>query len=291
MKRLISALFRIALVLSGFLFIFNLPLILGIGVDSVEIHFDQFWEVVKNNLQFLFQIRDDMYLSLFKQLDITGSYQYTMSILIISLTSIILIAMVTMILIMMAPEKVRNFMKNGVNFFEAVPDLLIIFLFQFFVITLYKATGFKFLRLYGVFGVKPYFIPIITVSFLPLFLLLQFLIQVITEEQNQLYVQYVKAKGIGRLRTLLVHMIRNILPLIVLQLRTVIWVLLSNIYLVEYMFNINGFTKQFVIIIYQGGDFASLVACLLMLSLPLLVIEAAGWLVSKRIKGTEAVSL
>ncbi|ETI67076.1 ABC transporter permease subunit [Neobacillus vireti] len=291
MKRLLSALFRSALVLSGFLFIFNLPLILGIGVDSVEIHFDQFWEVVKNNLQFLFQIKDDMYLSLFKQLDITGSYQYTMSILLISLTGIILIAMVTMVLIMIAPEKIRIYLKNGVNFFEAVPDLLIIFLFQFFVISLYKATGFKFLRLYGVFGVKPYFIPIITVSFLPLFLLLQFLIQVITEEQNQLYVLYVKAKGIGRLRTLLIHMIRNILPLIVLQLRTVIWVLLSNIYLVEHMFNINGFTKQFVIIIYQGGDFASLVACLLMLSLPLLVIEAAGWLVSKRIKGTEAVSL
>jgi len=291
MKQLLHLLIRFGLILSGFLFIFNLPLIVGIGENSIEIHFKLFWDVVKSDLQFLLQIKDAMYLGYIKELDIAGSYQYTMTILIVSLVSIILIAMVVAIFIMLSPEKLKDRLKSGINFFEAVPDLLVIFLFQFFVITLYRATGLKFLQLYGVFGEKPYFVPIVTVSFLPLFLLLQFLLQVITEEQNQLYVHYAKAKGIGRLRILLVHMIRNVFPLIVLQLRTVIWVLLSNIYLVEFMFNINGFTRQFEKIIYRGGDFASLIACLLMLSLPLMVMEAAGWLISKRIKGKEVVSL
>lgn len=291
MKRLLRLLIRIGLISSGFIFTFNLPLILGIGEDSVEIHFKLFWKVVKSDLHYLFQIKDAMYLSFFKELDIAGSYQYTMTLLLVSLVAIILIAMVVTILIMMAPEKVKNCLKSCVNFFEAVPDLLVIFLFQFFVITLYKTTGMKFLQLYGNFGVKPYFVPIVTVSFLPLFLLLQFLLQAITEEQNQQYVLYAKAKGIGRLRTLLVHMIRNVFPMIVLQLRTIIWVLLSNIYLVEFMFNINGFTRQFETIIFRGGDFASLIACSMMLSLPLVVMEAAGWLISKRVKGKEVVSL
>ena len=291
MKQLLHLLIRFGLILSGFLFIFNLPLIVGIGENSIEIHFKLFWDVVKSDLQFLLQIKDAMYLGYIIELDIAGSYQYTMTILIVSFVSIILIAMVVAIFIMLSPEKLKDRLKSGINFFEAVPDLLVIFLFQFFVITLYRATGLKFLQLYGVFGEKPYFVPIVTVSFLPLFLLLQFLLQVITEEQNQLYVHYAKAKGIGRLRILLVHMIRNVFPLIVLQLRTVIWVLLSNIYLVEFMFNINGFTRQFEKIIYRGGDFASLIACLLMLSLPLMVMEAAGWLISKRIKGKEVVSL
>ncbi|WP_312470157.1 ABC transporter permease subunit [Neobacillus sp.] len=291
MKWLLRAIIRLALILTGFLFIFNLPLLLGIGKDSVEVNFNMFWENVKADFQYLLQIKDAMYLSFFKELDISGSYKYTMTILLGSLAVIILVAMVMAILILIAPKKVSNRLKSGVNLFEAVPDLLIIFLFQFFVITLYKTTGLKFLRLYGLFGVKPYFVPIVTVSFLPLFLLLQFLIRVIIEEQNQPYVLYVKAKGMGRLRTLLVHIIRNIFPLLVLQLRTIIWVLLSNIYLVEFMFNINGFTQQFEKVIFHGGDFASLIACLLMLSIPLLMIEAVGWLISKQIKGKEVVGL
>lgn len=232
-----------------------------------------------------------MYLGLFKELDISGSYQYTMTILLISLLVIMVIATMAALMILIAPEKVKSRLKSCVNFFEAVPDLLVIFLFQFFVITLYKTTGLKFLQLYGVFGAKPYFVPIVTVSFLPLFLLLQFLIRVMTEEQNQTYVLYAKAKGMGRIRTLLVHIFRNVFPVVVLQLRTIIWVLLSNIYLVEYMFNINGFTQQFRKIIYQDGEFVSLVLCLVMFCLPLLVIEAAGWFISKLLKGKEAISL
>ncbi|WP_040209640.1 ABC transporter permease subunit [Neobacillus jeddahensis] len=291
MKRVLRSLIRIGLILAGFFFIFHLPTLFGIGKDSVEIHGNIFWMAVNSDLQSILQIMDPMYLRFFKELEIAESYQYSMTILFASLVVIIIAAIGMALLILIVPEKVRNRLKSGVNFFEAVPDLLIIFLFQFFVITLYKTTGLKFLQLYGMFGHKPYFVPIVTVSFLPMFLLLQFLIRVMTEEQSQPYVLYAKAKGIGRVRTLFIHIIRNVFPLLVLQLRTIIWVLLSNIYLVESLFNINGFTRQFFIIIQQGGDFTSLVLCLLMFCLPLLIIEAIGWLLSKRIKGKEAISL
>ncbi|ETI67078.1 ABC transporter permease subunit [Neobacillus vireti] len=291
MKRLLRSLIRIILILFGFLFIFTLPLVFGSAEDTVLVDFRSFWDGLKFNFQSLIQMNDSSYLELFKELDITNSYQYTMTILGGSLIVIIFLAIVISILIMLTPEKVSNRLKNGINFFEAVPDLLVILLFMLFVITLYKTTGLKFLQLYGVFGNKPYFVPIMTVSFLPLFLLLQFLVKVITEEQNQQYVLYAKAKGIGRLSILLVHIMRNIFPLLILQLRTIVWVLLSNIYLVEYVFNINGFTQQFLKLLFMGGDFASLVACLLMLAIPLLVMEALAWFISKFIKGKEAVSI
>lgn len=291
MKRLVRSLIRIILILFGFLFIFTLPLVFGSAKDTVLVDFRTFWDGLKLNFQSLTQINDSSYLEFFNKLDITNSYQYTMTILGGSLIVIIFLAIVISILIMLTPVKVSNRLKNGINFFEAVPDLLVILLFMFFVITLYKTTGLKFLQLYGVFGNKPYFVPIVTVSFLPLFLLLQFLVKVINEEQNQQYVLYAKAKGIGRLRILLVHIMRNIFPLLILQLRTIVWVLLSNIYLVEFVFNINGFTQQFLKVLFMGGDFASLVACLLMLSIPLLVMEALAWFISKFIKGKEAVSI
>ncbi|MEY2194974.1 ABC transporter permease subunit [Neobacillus sp. BF23-41] len=291
MKGLFRALIRIGLILAGFLFIFNLPSLLGIGKERVIVNFKTLWINMKSDFQFLVEFNSDQYIAFFKKLEIAESYQYTMTILLISLFFIIFLAMIVAIIILLSPEKAKNRMKSGINFFEAVPDLLVIFLFQFFVITLYKTTGLKFLQLYGIFGHKPYFVPIMTVSFLPFFLFLQFLIKVINEEQIQQYVLYARAKGMGRLRTLLMHILRNIFPLLILQLRTIIWVLLSNIFLVEFLFNINGFTQQFLKIIFMGGDFASLVVCLLMLSIPLLVMEAVGWLISKLIKGREAVSL
>lgn len=291
MKQVLRIVTRLVLVLAGFLFIFNLPILLGIGKDSVELNLNLFWMYAKGKAQFLLQTNDPSYLHFFHELDIAGSYQYTMILLLVSLVCIFLLAIGMVLLIMIAPEKIRDRLKSMCNFFEAVPDLLVIFLFQFFVIMLYKNTGLKFLQLYGLFGHKPYFVPIVTVSFLPFFLLVQFLIRVMTEEQSQPYVLYVKAKGMGRSKTLLVHIIRNVLPMLILQLRTILWVLLSNIYLVEYMFNINGFTRQFQKLIFEGGDFASLVVCLLLLSIPLLVIEAVGWLISRRIRGSEAVSL
>ncbi len=291
MKRLFRTLIRLILIIAGFLFILNLPSLLGIGRDRITINFLTFWEVVKSNFNGLLDFKDANYLDYFKKLPIAESYQYTMTILIVSLITIIIISLILAVLIMLTPKKIRTCLKNGMNLFESVPDLLVIFLFQFFVITLYKTTGLKFLQLYGIFGEKPYFVPIMTVSFLPLFLLTQFLIKVMTEEQNQPYVLYAKAKGIGRIKTLLIHILRNIFPLLVLQLRTIVWVLLSNIYLIEFLFNIDGFNQQFIKILFTGRDFASLIACLLMLSLPLLMIEAAGWMISRMIKGKESVAI
>jgi ABC-type dipeptide/oligopeptide/nickel transport system permease component len=291
MKRLLRLVIRLVLILVGFLFVFNLPALLGIGKDSVEFNHNIFWVSMKADFQLLIHIMDQKYLELFNELKIAESYQYTMTILLASLVVITFSAIVFAVIVMVSPLKVRNILKNVINFFEGVPDLLVIFLFMFFVITLYKSTGFKFLQLYGVFGKKPYFVPIMTVSFLPLFLLLQFLIRVMTDEQSQHYVLYVKAKGISPIRIILVHIMRNIFPLAFLQLRTIVWVLLSNIYLVEFIFNIKGFTKQFLPLLFMGGGFGSLVICLLMLALPLVVIEAGGWMIIKLIKGKGEVSI
>ena len=292
MKQLLRLIIRFLLVLSGFLFIFNLPSLLGIGKNSVNLNFPIFWGNIKSVVQEFIHIKGlNWYQELFEKLGIAESYQYTMTILIASLLVVMICSLLFAVIVILSPLKVRNLLKSAINFFEGVPDLLVIFLFMLFVITLYKTTGLKFLQLYGVFGKKPYFVPIMTVSFLPFFFLLQFLIKTITDEHSQDYVLYLKSKGIGRIRILLVHIMRNIFPLVFLQLRTTVWVLLSNIYLVEFIFNIKGFTKQFLTLLYIGGDFISLVICLLMLAIPLVVMEAGGWAITKLFKGREGVSI
>ena len=291
MKLFLRFLIRIVLILVSFLFVFNLPSLLGIGKDRVQINVHTFWSYVSSDFHSLITINNPKYWDFLQTVDLAESYQYTMTILLLSLLLVTILSVGITFVVILSPPKLRNLLKTIINFFEGVPDLLIIFLFMFFVVTIYKTTGLKFLQLYGVFGKKPYFVPIITVSFLPLFLMLQFLLKVITYEQLQPYVEYAKAKGIGQARVLLVHIFRNIFPLVIFQLRTIVWVLLSNIYLVEFIFNINGFNEQLLKVVSFGGNITTLVIFLFMLTIPLLMIESIVWFFSKKIKGKVEASI
>lgn len=291
MRSVLRFIIRLVVIISGFLFTFNLPYLLGIENDKIKVSFQVFEQMVKEDFLAIVQLEDSKFLVSLKVLPIAENYQYTMTILAASLLVVFLLAMFTAVCVMLSPRKVQNRLKNWINFFEAVPDLLVIFLFQFLVIFLLKKTGLRIFQLYGIFGAKPYFVPVVTVSFLPFFLLLQFLIKVMTEEQNQPYVVYLRAKGIGMVRILLVHIFRNIFPLLLLQLRTVVWVILANIYLIEYMFNLNGFTKVLQKIIFLLKDFPSLIVCLIMFAIPLVAVEAAGMLLTRRLKGKESAGL
>ncbi|NRD80812.1 ABC transporter permease subunit [Bacillus sp. BRMEA1] len=287
MKTIFRLVIRLVLIISGFLYTFNLPHLFGIENDKIKISFQVFGRLVMKELFAFVQLKDPNYLVPLKELPIVESYQYTMTILAASLLVVLFLAMLIAVFVMLSSGKVQTYLKYGINFIEGVPDLLVIFLFQIFVIALYKNTGLRIFQLYGIFGAKPYFIPVVTVSFLPVFLLAQFLIKVMAEEHNQLYVLYLKAKGISMIRILLVHIFRNIFPLLLLQMRTIIWLILANIYLIEYMFNLNGFTK----VIQRIIDFPSLVICLFMMAIPFVVVEAGCWLLIKRLNRKETVSL
>jgi peptide/nickel transport system permease protein len=291
MKRFIDLPLRFFLVITGFLFIFNLPFFMGIGKESIVFRFGNFWKMVKSDTKLIIQATDMKFTDFLSQLNFLESYGYTMSLFVASLLVVTSLSLLIAILVLLTPNTFSSGLKRIIDFFEAVPDLMVIFFIQFFVITLYKTTGLKFLQLYGVFGAKPYFVPIVTISFLPLFLFTQFFIKIIAEERTKLYALYGTAKGMSSLRILLVHILRNIFPLMILQLRTIIWVILSNIYLVEFMFNLPGFTRFFEKILFLGGDIVSLIICLLFLTIPLIVIETVGWITTKRIGGKEAVSI
>ncbi|MGG3562931.1 ABC transporter permease subunit [Neobacillus rhizosphaerae] len=288
MKKYLDLPLRIFLMISGIFFVFALPTLFGIG--ELTINFKPFWQFIEINIQKLIHYKDSQAMVLYEQMHMGESYRYSMIIVFASLLVVILIGILGAIMVQMAPRKLGNLFKKVIYFFESVPDLLIICLFMFFVITLYKSTGLKFLQLYGIFGHKPYFVPIVTISFLPTLFFIQFLIKVLEEEESKDYVLYLKAKGFRQIRILVVHMIRNIFPLLIIQLRTSIWIILSSLYLLEFMFNINGFTKTFPIGMGMG-EFVLLVICLLLFALPLLIIEGVSRLVLTFFKGKESVSL
>ncbi len=275
--------------ISGIIFVFAVPSLIGLG-ESLTFNVITFWTYVKMSFLKLTELTDGQFIIFLQQLNWMDSYRYTMFILFISLLLVICISLAGVILVQTVPKKIAKSLKRIIDFFEGVPDLLVIFSFHFFVITLYQSTGLKFLQLYGNFGHKPYVIPIVTISFLPAFFLLQFFMKVLEEEEAKDYVQYSLAKGLSRFRILMVHKIRNLVPLLIIQLRTSLWIILSNIFLLEYMFNIPGFTKTFQTAM-GNGEFLALLICLFLFTLPLLIMEAVSHLVIKFYKGKESSSL
>lgn len=289
MKKFLDLPIRIFFMISGIFFVFALPTLIGIG-NTLSINFKPFLKFIEINFQKLTQINNPHVKDLFEQMHMAESYRYSMTIVIASLLVVIIIGILGAVMVQLASKKIGKLFRKVTDFFESVPDLLVIFLFMFFVITLYKSTGLKFLQLYGIFGHMPYFVPIVTISFLPTLFFMQFLIKALEGEESRDYVLYLKAKGIRKSRILIVHMIRNLLPLLIIQLRTSIWIILSNLYLLEFMFNINGFTKTFPVAMGMG-EFLLLVLCLLLFTLPLLIIEAISLLVLTFFKGKESVRL
>jgi len=289
MKKVLELPLRLFCIIAGSISVFAIPYLFVMG-DSVTFTLDPLWDFMKLRLMALMELTEPNSLNLLDQLNAAESYRYTMAILAISLAVVIISGIFWAIIVQMAPRIIRQALRKVLDFFEVVPDLLIIFLFQFVIIALYKETGLKILQLYGMFGHKPIFVPIVTISFLPSLMLMQFLIKELGQEESKDYVQYNIAKGLAPFRILLVHMVRNIFPLLVIQLRTILWILLSNQYLLEYMFELPGITKTFKIAFNQG-DFLVLMILLLVFTMPLLIIEAISYLVFRFYNGKEAANL
>ncbi|MFJ7727332.1 hypothetical protein ACIQXV_14330 [Neobacillus sp. NPDC097160] len=142
-------------------------------------------------------------MGLFEQMNMAESYRYSMTIVFASLMVVIIVGMLGALMVQMAPQKIGKLFRKVTDFFESVPDLLVIFLFMFFVITLYKTTGLKFLQLYGIFGHKPYFVPIVTIFFLPTLFFMQFLIKTLEGKSIGTMFYTARLKQLGKVESLL----------------------------------------------------------------------------------------
>lgn len=219
---------------------------------------------------------------------IAERYFYTLQILGLSLLAMILGGVLLTAIFIITPKKIQSKVKDFINFSEAVPDLLIIFVLQFVVIYLYKETGIKLFRLYGL-SEKTYLMPVVAVSLLPAFFMAQFVIKQIEEEWEKDYVIFAKSKGLHNLTIYFRHILRNIFPLAVIQLKTLIWVLLSNLVLIEYIFAIQGFTKD-LDNIFSKDALAVIIFCLLV-AVPVLLIDLLARITMRIYRGKDEIQI
>ncbi|WNB91793.1 ABC transporter permease subunit [Bacillus sp. NEB1478] len=195
--------------------------------------------------------------------DIFDKYKYSMTIFFASLLIGLIIALILTFLTTLLPKILQQMIFGFLTLLESLPDLFIAVSLQFIIIYIFKRTGWLVADVTMFFNKPIYLLPIITLSILPTIQLFKMTLLLMKEEQQKSYVTVARAMGLGRLYITLKHVFRNIITSLFQYYKSIFVFMLSNLLIVEYVFNLNGFM---ITMLYSRG--VAFVVTALILALP-----------------------
>jgi peptide/nickel transport system permease protein len=270
---------RAFVIFIGFSVFLSIPFLLSADdqqvVVSIENLYTQFLKVVNQFVSFDFT----NFISLWMETDIVIHFLYSMRLIGISVVIVFISGCILSYTFYLAPVKIRNGLRSIFNFIEGIPDLLIIFIFIMGIIKLYKSTGIHLLSIYG-FNAEPLVIPIVIISFLPTLFFTQLVIKLIDEEREKDHIILIKAKGIPYLHIFFLHLLPNIFPLVLTQLRSVIWVILSNTVIIEQLLELRGYTRYLLNILSM--DSITVLLNFVIFALPFIFLDLLSTFIKKK---------
>ncbi|MCF6411970.1 ABC transporter permease subunit [Pseudalkalibacillus salsuginis] len=237
---------RFACIVIGIVLMAGLPTLLPSG-GSFHLNWMAYFQSIEEIISGLSHLQEVTYNTggterkLLTQLMSIGTYSVTIVVGAI-LLAFIAAAVLTFITMLLPPKWIRK-IKVGTFILESIPDILIILICQLFVVWLYKKTGLLFFEIASLPGEPIYALPILCLSILPMIQYFKVMISIVEGELDKQYVELAKAKGVLQRKILLVHVLRNSLASLLNHSKTVIWFMLSNLLILEYIFNINGIMR------------------------------------------------
>ncbi|MBT2693645.1 ABC transporter permease subunit [Bacillus sp. ISL-55] len=166
---------------------------------------------------------------------------YSMKTLGIAFLTALALAFLLSYLIVLFFEKKKDYILSFIEIIRSVPDVLWMFLLQAAVIWVFKTFGVKFVQTTSLGSDnQAVLLPLISLS-LPISLFLtQIVVLKIFEELDKQYILLAKAKGLSYFYMLNIHVVRNISQDLKGHFKTIVWMMLSTLVMVEYIFNLNG---------------------------------------------------
>jgi ABC-type dipeptide/oligopeptide/nickel transport system permease component len=126
---------------------------------------------------------------------------------------------------------------------NSVPDVMMIICIQLFFIALAKQFKVMPFTIITFNENKAYFLPILCLTILPTVQLFQMILTFIESEADKTYVEFAKAKGLSKTYIFFVHMTRNIAIHLIHQSKIIFLFLISNLFILENLFNIYGIMR------------------------------------------------
>ncbi|KAA0546160.1 ABC transporter permease subunit [Bacillus sp. BGMRC 2118] len=168
---------------------------------------------------------------------------YSLTLLIGALFIAYIVSTLLTIITMAIPEKHRSKTKLFVYIFESLPDIFVVFLMQFFIIFFYQKTDILLINFVTLSEERVYLLPMLCLAIFPTIQLYRLSVLLFEQELKKDYVDLARMKGVTKAGILFVHVLRNASISLFFQSKKVIWFMLSNLFIIEYLFNIFGITR------------------------------------------------
>ncbi|WP_113927170.1 ABC transporter permease subunit [Bacillus sp. P14.5] len=284
MKTIKSGFIYTVLVFFGFFLISSVSSILKYDHELV-IHLDNYLLTLKTTLQQMFDIT-----SLQLKWEDSGkyypikdvfadSYFYSFFILLLAFILSITVSIVLTYMIMVLPKKINRFVTRILDLLDALPDVFIVVLLQLLIIWLYKKTGYLLFDIYTLGEDRIYFLPVVCLAILPITYLMKNFIFQLKEEEVKPYIEFSYSKGFSKFYTLWVHLFRNVWIHFFYHSKPVFLLMLSNLLIIELLFNINGFMKA--LLLASTTSPPAFLIGMLMIVLPFFLLYTLGSLFLK----------
>ncbi|WP_313798848.1 ABC transporter permease subunit [Cytobacillus sp.] len=141
-------------------------------------------------------------------------------------------------------RKSEKWINSILGFIGIIPDFILVLLLQLFVTYIYKKTGVKVVKVASLSMDDPaIFLPIFTLTILPLFYLIRTLNDKTYEVLTEDYILTAKAKGLSKRYIYAKHVTSNVLPFLKADLYKIVGISLSNLFIIEYLYNTRGLTE------------------------------------------------
>lgn len=137
----------------------------------------------------------------------------------------------------------QNGIKDVVGFLGTIPDFILIILLQLLVILIYKSTGIRVAKVASTFNEPAVLLPLLTISLIPAIYLINSLSQRTYQIMTEDYVLTARARGLNKLYIYVQHIFRNLLPFLKADLYKVTSIMMGNLFIVEYLYNLPGMTR------------------------------------------------
>ncbi|MBG9855685.1 ABC transporter permease subunit [Bacillus wiedmannii] len=175
-------------------------------------------------------------------------YKETVFIFSISFLVSIIASFLIVYLILKTSSKTKERVKMVFEFLESIPDILLIIGLQLLIVWIYKKTNLLIMNIARVGDESIVFLPVLCLSLPTILMFTKLLLFRFEMELQKDYVLLARAKGFDKLYILNRHILRNVLLSMLYFSKTNIWFMLSNLYIIEYLFNIPGiflFLKEY----------------------------------------------
>ncbi|MFD2045378.1 ABC transporter permease subunit [Ornithinibacillus salinisoli] len=138
----------------------------------------------------------------------------------------------------------KDWIKDIIGFLGTIPDFILVLILQLSVVSINQAIGFTLISVASLSTEsKAFLLPLITMTLVPAIYLIRTLSERTYDVLSEEYILTAKAKGLKKRYIYIHHVIRNVIPYLKADLHKVTSIMMSNLFIVEYLFNIRGVTR------------------------------------------------